>query len=116
MWLRDTGVLIKMKYDVLKQAIPIPFPRVWKDQPLNLYQLEIIMIVFGVGIFSSILAFLYELRKTDIPKQFKFPDSRGKDKIEPKNMEKTVKGGGLRDEGVDRIEVVNVIEIVINKI
>ena len=80
------------------------------------YQREV-MIVFGVGIFSSIMAFLYELRKTDILNQFKFPDLRGKDvKIESKNMEKTVKGGGLRNEGVDSIEVVNIIEIIINQI
>ena len=62
MWLRDTGVLEKMKYDVQRKAILIPLPKVWKDQPLGLHQLGIIMIVFGVGAISSTLVFFIELR------------------------------------------------------
>ena len=63
MWLRDTGVLEKMKYDVQRKAILIPLPKVWKDQPLGLHQLGIIMIVFGVGASTSIFVFFIELGK-----------------------------------------------------
>ena len=113
MWLRETGVLTKMKYDVLKQAIPNPLPKVWKDQPLNLYQLEIIMIVFGVGISSSLLAFFYELRKTYVSNRFQLPNLRGKyGEKKVRKMARVDVGGRTRDNTTDTIEIVDVTEIV----
>ena len=61
MWLRDTGILDKMKYDMLKTEMSDPLPKVWKDKPLNLYQLGIIMIITLLGVTSSIMVFIWEL-------------------------------------------------------
>ena len=63
MWLRDTGVLNKLRYEALNPAIPIPDPKVRHNQPLNNWQLGIIMIIYLVGVMISILAFLAELLK-----------------------------------------------------
>ena len=63
MWLRDTGVLKKLRYEALNPAIPIPDPKVRHNQPLNNWQLGIIMIIYLVGVVISILAFLAELLK-----------------------------------------------------
>ena len=67
MWLRDTGVLNKMKNDVLNiQTIPAePLPRVRKDKPLNLDQLGITMILSVCGAVSSLVVFFYEVRQTN---------------------------------------------------
>ena len=63
MWLSDTGILERIKYDVLKPGIQIPDPRVRRNQPLILRQLGIIMIVLVVGLFLSTIVFLVELPK-----------------------------------------------------
>ena len=67
MWLRDTGVLNKMKYDLLNlQAMTTTtLPKVWKDKPLNLLQLGIILIVLVIGIVLSILVFLFEVKQVN---------------------------------------------------
>ena len=61
MWLRDTGVLDKMKYDMLKTEPLIPLPNVWKNEPLQVHQLGIIMIIHLLGITLSIFVFVWEL-------------------------------------------------------
>ena len=61
MWLKDTGILDKIKYDVMKPPIPIPDPRVRYNQPLILRQLGIIMIVLVVGLCIATLVFVVEL-------------------------------------------------------
>ena len=68
MWLRDTGVLNKMKNDVLNlnTISTEPLPRVWKDKPLNLTQLGITMILFVCGVVYSLVIFFYEFGQ--IPK------------------------------------------------
>ena len=112
MWLRDTGVLVLMKNKVLKPAIPIPLPKQWKDKPLNLNQLRILMIVLSVGIISSVTVFLHELRKTNANKggsnQSKSSIPR-KDRwrIEMMIMEDMVEGGGIVEKGMEHIEVVS---------
>ena len=63
MWLRDTGVLNKLRSKVINSPIPIPDPKVRHNQPLSIYQLVIIMIIFDVGAIISIFAFLVELLK-----------------------------------------------------
>ena len=63
MWLRDTGVLNKLRYDVLKPVFPIPDPKVRHNQPLNNWQLGIVMIISLVGSVISILTFMVELLK-----------------------------------------------------
>ena len=63
MWLRDSGVLNKLRYDVLNPPIPIPDPKVRHNQPLTVYQLGITAIIYLVGISISIFAFLTELIK-----------------------------------------------------
>ena len=63
-WLRDTGVLEKMKYDMLKTEMPDPLPKVWKDKPLNLFQLGIIMIICLFGVTASIVVFMWEFSRS----------------------------------------------------
>ena len=63
MWLRDTGVLTKLRYDALNPPFFIPDPKVRHNQPLNNRQLGIIMIIYLVGLLISILAFIGELLK-----------------------------------------------------
>ena len=63
MWLRDSGVLNKLRYDVLNPPIPIPDPKVRHNQPLNNWQLGIIMIIYLAGVLISVLVFLAELLK-----------------------------------------------------
>ena len=66
MWLQDTGILDKIKGDGIRRANPCPQPKFWKDEPLNLYKLGIIMIVQVIGIATSAIVFLCELRKNKI--------------------------------------------------
>ena len=63
MWLRDSGILDKILYDVIRPMTPIPDPQVRRDQPLILSQLGIVMIVLAVGLVLSIPVFLCELKK-----------------------------------------------------
>ena len=64
MWLRDTGILEKVKKYVMNPPRHIPAPRVRFNQPLILRQFGIIMIIMIVGLFISITVFLVELLKT----------------------------------------------------
>ena len=61
MWLRDTGILNKVKYDFMNPPIPIPDPTVRRNQPLILQQLGIIMIILVVGLAIGTIAFFVEL-------------------------------------------------------
>ena len=63
MWLRDTGILDKLKNDVMNLPIPVPNPTVRHNQPLILRQLGIIMIILGVGLSIGTVVFLVELPK-----------------------------------------------------
>ena len=71
MWLRDTGILNKLKYDVMNPPIPIPDAKVRHNQPLILRQLGITVIILVVGLFIALILFLGELcnnkKKRDIP-------------------------------------------------
>ena len=111
MWLQDTGVLDKIKYDGLNHAIPIPQPKVWKDEPLNLYKLGIIMILFVFGIASSTLVFLFELRKNKVKSGSNKPKSSkgragGVRRIELRIEDKMVGGGRNMERRVKQLEVV----------
>ena len=61
MWLADTGILDKVKNDVMNPPSPIPDPTVRRNQPLILRQLGIIMIILVVGLLIATIAFLVEL-------------------------------------------------------
>ena len=63
MWLRDTGVLSKLKDVISPPYNPIPYPKARHKQPLTIYQLSITMILFVVGITLSLLTFIRELLK-----------------------------------------------------
>ena len=72
MWLRDTGVLEKMKYDMIDTEMLDPLPKVWKNKSLSLLQLGIIMIITLIGITLSIFVFMWELlrrRQNGIPQE-----------------------------------------------
>ena len=63
MWLRDSGILEKLKYDIKRPALPILDPKVRRDQPIILSQLGIVMIVLASGFILSLPVFLCELIK-----------------------------------------------------
>ena len=61
LWLKDTGILSKLKDDVLNPAIEIPLQKVRKDLPLILSQLGIVFIIHAIGLTFGVLVFLREL-------------------------------------------------------
>ena len=63
MWLKDTGILERVKYEAWNPPTKIPDPTVRHNQPLILRQLGIIMIVLIVGLFTGSIVFLVELTK-----------------------------------------------------
>ena len=78
MWLKDTGILDKIKYDVMNPPIPIPDPTVRHKQPLILRQLGIIMIVLVVGLAIATFIFFIELCKRPKSRRAQKPVDRVK--------------------------------------
>ena len=60
-WLKDTGILNKLKDDAMNPPMVIPLPKVRYNQPLILRQLGITMIILGVGLLFSVLTFFKEI-------------------------------------------------------
>ena len=67
MWLRDTGVLGKMRDDELSAPMPIPDPKIKVDERISVEQLGIGIAIYSVGMTLSLLFFIGELctRKRD---------------------------------------------------
>ena len=63
MWLRDTGALERIKIGVMRPPQVKLDPKVRRDEPLNLIQLGIIMIVQVVGLLIGTVIFLIEVVK-----------------------------------------------------
>ena len=66
MWLRDTGILHKIRYDVIKRSnnytMKIPRPKVQpKDHSLTIKEVGITIVILAIGLSFSIIAFLVEL-------------------------------------------------------
>ena len=61
MWLRDTGVLGKMKDDELSAPMPIPDPKIKVDERISVEQLGIGIAIYSVGMIISLLFFIGEL-------------------------------------------------------
>ena len=61
MWLRDTGVLGKMKDDELSAPIPIPDPKIKFDERISVEQIGIGIAIYSVGMTLSLLFFIGEL-------------------------------------------------------
>ena len=61
MWLRDTGVLAKMKDDELSAPMPIPAPMIKIDGCISVEQLGIGIAIYSVGMILSLLLFIGEL-------------------------------------------------------
>ena len=96
MWLRDTGVLEKLKHDVARElggkclwhglpCFSIPDPIVRDKKPLNFKQLAIIVIVQFVGLAIGTLVFFIELCKRPKPRT-----KKAKNKIEARERLKEV--------------------------
>ena len=60
MWLKDTGILNKLKHDVMNPPFPIPDPSVRYKQPLILRQLGIVMIILVAGLTAALIVFAGE--------------------------------------------------------
>ena len=63
MWLRDTGALERIKNGIMRPPELILDPKVRRDQPLNLRQLGIIMIVQVIGLTLGTIIFFIEVLK-----------------------------------------------------
>ena len=61
MWLRDTGVLNRLMYDIFPSLNVVPAPVLRSNLPLTIQQLGITMILLIVGIALSIITFFMEL-------------------------------------------------------
>ena len=61
MWLQDTGILERLKYDIAMPPIIIPRPVARHNEPLNISQMAITMILLLSGLVISILVFLFEV-------------------------------------------------------
>ena len=66
-WLKDTGILNKLKYDAMNPPVPIPDPVVRDKKPLILRQLGITMIMIAVGLFIALMVFIGEFCKKRRP-------------------------------------------------
>ena len=64
MWLRDTGILTRIKDGILPPHIPTQYPKATNKQPLSIRQLGIVLIVLLSGIILSIILFFLELLKS----------------------------------------------------
>ena len=71
MWLKDTGILDKVKYDAMNPPIPKPDPTMRRNKALILRQLGIIMIILVVGLALGMIVFFVELNIK--PKPMKTP-------------------------------------------
>ena len=80
MWLKDTGILKKLKDDAMNPPIPILRPKVRHNQPLILRQLGITMVILVAGLIIAIFAFVGELwsnrRKTEAVDHFEMSERR----------------------------------------
>ena len=63
MWLRDTGAIERIKIGVMRPPQVILDDKVRRDEPLNLKQLGIIMIVQVIGLVIGTVIFLIEVVK-----------------------------------------------------
>ena len=61
MWLRDTGVLGKMRDDELSAPMPIPDPKIRVDQRISVEQIGIGVAIYSIGMILSLLFFIGEL-------------------------------------------------------
>ena len=61
MWLRDTGVLGKMRDDERSAPIPIPDPKVKVDERISVEQIGIGIVIYSGGMTLSLLFFIGEL-------------------------------------------------------
>ena len=61
MWLRDTGVLGKMKDDELDAPMPIPDPKIKVNERISVEQIGIGVAIYSVGMLLALLFFISEL-------------------------------------------------------
>lgn len=62
-WLRDTGILNRMKDGISPPHIPTQYQKARNKLPLSIKQLGIVLIVLLSGIILSIIVFFLELMK-----------------------------------------------------
>ena len=94
MWLQDSGILNKLKYDAMNPTIRIPDPKVRHKQPLILKQVGIMMITLAGGLTVALMVFAGEhwvprkvRRTTELTESFPLQERRV---ITGHNEERTV--------------------------
>ena len=87
MWLRDTGILDKMKDIILPAHIPTQYPRAQHQQSLSINQMSIILIIFVIGITLSIIVFILEL----------FKNSSKEGNLPPAELIELTEGNAIRE-------------------
>ena len=60
MWLRDTGILGKMKDDELDAPTPIPDPKIKVNERMSIEQIGIGIAIYSIGMLLSLLFFIGE--------------------------------------------------------
>ena len=75
-WLRDMGILERLKYDITRPPHAKPYPKFWRDKPLIISQLGIVMIILAAGLGLSFPVFLCELMRGRGKKMFNEVEDR----------------------------------------
>ena len=61
MWLRDTGILNRLTFDIKRPATLVPDPKVRNKLPLTTQQLNSTLLSVLVGSLLSVMVFLLEI-------------------------------------------------------
>ena len=61
MWLRDSGILNRLMYDIVPSLNNVPVSILRNNLPLTIVQLGVTMILFLIGIAFSIFTFFMEV-------------------------------------------------------
>ena len=87
MWLRDTGILTRIKDGIFPPHISAQYPKARDKQPLSIRQLGIVFLVLPTGITLSIIVFILEL----------FKNSSKEGNLPPAELIELTEGNAIRE-------------------
>ena len=61
MWLRDAGILTKIKDDELSAPIPVPDPNIKAEEAMTVEEIGMGIATYSIGVTLSLLFFIGEL-------------------------------------------------------